>query len=331
MNGPGTGSPGYDPAVRTLIVIPVFNDWESLRLLIARLDDSLSAASMRASLLVVDDGSTLAAGSLVSHPASAIDEVRLLTLRRNVGHQRAIAIGLAYAHENLACDEVVVMDADGEDDPADVPRLVAQSRAEASPHIVFARRTKRSEGIAFVASYWLFRTLYRLMTGLDIRVGNFSVIPFALLRRLVVVSEIWSHYVSGIMKARLPFTTIDAARGKRLAGEPQMNYVALVTHGLSAMAVNGDVLGVRMLMATSFIVVCAFVLMTVAIAIKLGTNLAFPNWATSVVSFYVLTILQAIGLSLFFVFLILQGRSQLDMIPQRDHVWFVLDSAVVYP
>jgi glycosyltransferase involved in cell wall biosynthesis len=321
----------YDPAVRTLIVIPVFNDWESLRLLIARLDDELSSASMRASLLIVDDGSTLAAGSLVSHSTSAIDEVRLLTLRRNVGHQRAIAIGLAYAHENLACDEVVVMDADGEDDPADVPRLVAQSRAEASPHIVFARRTKRSEGIAFIASYWLFRTLYRLMTGLDIRVGNFSVIPFALLRRLVVVSEIWSHYVSGIMKARLPFTTIDSARGKRLAGEPQMNYVALVTHGLSAMAVNGDVLGVRMLIATSFIVVCAFVLMMVAIAIRLGTNLAFPNWATSVVSFSVLTILQAIGLSLFFVFLILQGRSHLDMIPQRDHVWFVLDSAVVYP
>src|SRR5436190_19681145 len=114
MKGSGTGSPGYDPAVRTLIVIPVFNDWESLRLLIARLDDSLSTASMRASLLVVDDGSTKAPEALVSHSIKAIDEVRLLTLRRNVGHQRAIAIGLAYAHENLACDEVVVMDADGE-------------------------------------------------------------------------------------------------------------------------------------------------------------------------------------------------------------------------
>ncbi|HKO00149.1 MAG TPA: glycosyltransferase [Thermoanaerobaculia bacterium] len=317
--------------MRTLIVIPVYNDWESLRLLLARLDDELSSASVRASLLIVDDGSSLAAGTLLAAPPRALDELRILTLRRNLGHQRAIAVALAYCHENLQSDEVVVMDGDGEDDPADVPRLIAKSRAESSTRIVFARRARRSEGIRFVTLYVMFRALYRLLTGLDIRVGNFSIIPSSLLRRLVVVSEIWSHYVSGIMKARLPYTMIDTARGKRLAGQSQMNYVGLITHGLSAIAVNGDVFGVRMLMAMLVIVIFALILMFAAIAIKLGTNLAFPNWATSVVAFSTLTILQAIGLSLFFVFLILNGRSQLDMIPERDHVYFVLDCAVIYP
>jgi hypothetical protein len=109
-----------------------------------------------------------------------------------------------------------------------------------------------------------------------------------------------------------------------------MNFVALVTHGLSAIAVNGDVFGVRMLILTSVMVFFGMMAIVAAVAIRLGTNLAIPGWATYVVAFSVLTIMQAIGLSLFFIFIILRGRSQLDMIPQRDYVYFVLESAVVY-
>jgi cellulose synthase/poly-beta-1,6-N-acetylglucosamine synthase-like glycosyltransferase len=256
--------------------------------------------------------------------------VQLLTLRRNVGHQRAIAVGLAYVHEHIACDAVVVMDADGEDDPADVPRLVARCAEDRFEKIIFARRAKRSEGAVFVAFYMLYKALYRLLTGADMRVGNFSVIPFAILRRVVGVSEIWSHYVSGLMKARLPFATLDTTRKSRIAGQPQMNFVALVTHGMSAIAVNGDVLGVRMLIGTSILVVLAIAAMIAAVAIRLGTHLAIPGWATYVVAFSILMIMQAIGLSLFFIFIVLGGRSHLDMIPQRDYVYFVLDCSVVH-
>ena len=315
---------------RIVILIPVYEDWEPLRLLIARLDEVLSAAALRAALLLIDDASSTPPGDLVEGRLQSIDAVRLVTLRRNVGHQRAIAVGLAYAHEHVACDEVVVMDADGEDDPADVPKLIAACADNDSRRIIFARRAKRSEGALFSAFYLIFKALYRLMTGTDMRVGNFSVVPYPLLRRLVAVSEIWSHYVSGVMKARLPFATIETSRARRLAGTSQMNFVALVTHGLSAIAVNGDVFGVRMLILTSVMVFFGVMAIVAAVAIRLGTNLAIPGWATYVVAFSVLTIMQAIGLSLFFIFIILRGRSQLDMIPQRDYVYFVLESAVVY-
>src|SRR5438128_7322123 len=112
--------------MRIAIVIPVYNDWEPLQIVIERLDAELAASALRASLLLVDDASTVMPHDLVRGSLQSIDEVRLLTLRRNVGHQRAIAVGLAYVHEHIACDAVVVMDADGEDDPADVPRLVAR-------------------------------------------------------------------------------------------------------------------------------------------------------------------------------------------------------------
>ena len=254
-----------------------------------------------------------------------------MRLLRNVGHQRALAVGLSYAHAHDLCDVVVVMDADGEDDPADVPRLLAKCAEDGNRSIVFARRAKRSEGFPFVVFYVMFKALYRVMTGTDMRVGNFSVIPAGLLKRVVVVSEIWSHYVSGLMKARLPYTTIETRRAKRLAGPSRMNFVALVTHGLSAIAVNGDVFGVRMLIATSATVLLAIVTIITAIAIRLGTNLAIPGWATYVIAFSILMILQAIGLSFFFIFLILGGRSHLDAIPQRDYVHFVESAVVCWP
>jgi hypothetical protein len=315
--------------MRILILIPVYEDWEALHTVIERLDEELTRHELRASIVLVDDASSSVPEEIVPHHLRAIESVRLVTLRRNLGHQRAIAVGLAYAHEHLACDVVVVMDADGEDDPADVPRLIAECAAGNFQRIMFARRAKRSEGVRFIAFYVLFKALYRLMTGADMRVGNFSVMPFAILRRVIAVSEIWNHYAGGVMKARIPFATIDTRRGRRLAGKPQMNFVSLVTHGLSAIAVHGDVLGVRMLIGTSMLVVFAAMAIIAAVAIRLGTHLAIPGWATYVVAFAVLMIMQAISLSLFFIFIILGGRSHLDMIPQRDHVYFILESRVL--
>lgn len=320
-----------DAATALRILIPVYSDWDSARLLIQKLDEQLGRAGLRASLLFVDDGTPFPAPPLVSRVLSSIDEIRLLTLRRNLGHQRAIAVGLAFLHDHLPSELAVVMDGDGEDDPADVPRLVEKCRSDGGRNIVFARRTKRSEGPFFTAFYMLFRAFYRLLTGADMRVGNFSVVPFETLRRVVVISEIWNHYVGGLLKARLPYTTIDAARVKRLAGRSQMDFIGLITHGLSAIAVNVDVLGVRMLLGTSFLVLAAVVAIVVATFVRLTTNLAIPGWATYVVAFSILTILQAIGLSLLFIIMILAGRNHLDTIPQRDYVYFVLGDSVVYP
>jgi glycosyltransferase involved in cell wall biosynthesis len=311
---------------RLLILLPVYSDWEPLSMLIGMLDEQLSSHRLRASLVVVDDGSPERPGNLTGDALRSIDSIHLLTLRRNLGHPRAIAAGLSYIHDHLPCDAVVVMDADGEDAPADVPRLFEKCREENFQKIIFAKRVKRSEGIPFAAFYAIFKALYRVMTGTNMRVGNFSIIPFDLLRRLVVVSEIWNHYAGGLMKARLPVAMVETARAKRLAGRSQMNFVGLVVHGMSAIALNGDLLGVRMLIATSILVLAAVVTITFAVVIRLTTHVAFPHWAAYAVVLSLILITQAVGLSLFFIFLILGARSHLDTIPQRDYLYFVLSA-----
>lgn len=309
-------------ADRLIVLIPVYDDWAALGLLLPRLGAALRAHQLFAEVLVIDDASTTRAGAFPE--SDGIAAVHVLALRRNVGHQRAIAIGLAYAEEHFPSAHVVVMDADGEDDPLHVPRLYAKCREDAFANIVFARRGKRSEGVRFMFFYALFRWIYRVMTGTDIRVGNFSIVPNAVLHRVVGVSEIWSHYVGGLLKARLPHTTVPCDRAPRLAGRSRMNLVALISHGLSAIAVNGDVLGVRALMATSVLIVGMIVAIITAVLIRFYTDLAIPGWATYVVALAVVILIEAVILSLFFMFTILSGRNQMNFIPKRDYHHFVL-------
>ena len=181
-----------------LILLPVFNDWQALRKLLAALDRELVEGGIGAEVLVVHDGSTEPFEALtIEADYRAIRRVDVLRLRRNLGHQRAIAIGLAFVEaERPDCRAVVLMDSDGEDAPEDVPRLIAKYEAEGRRKIIFAERTKRSESLVFRVFYVLYRMVHRLLTGNWVRVGNFSVIPRRAARGLVATSELWNHYAA---------------------------------------------------------------------------------------------------------------------------------------
>ena len=109
-----------------------------------------------------------------------------------------------------------------------------------------------------------------------------------------------------------------------------MNYVQLVVHGLSAISIYGDVIGVRALMATVMLAAISVVLIVIAIVIRSATDLAIPGWATYVVGLLFI-LLQSVTISFSFVFLILNGRNNYSFLPQRDYQYFVLDVRRVFP
>lgn len=318
-------------SIRAFFVIPVFNDWASLTTLLEGIDLALEDQGVRADVLVVDDASTIPLKNpLAWKDFDAIEQVSVLKLKRNLGHQRAITIGLAYVEANYRGDMVVVMDSDGEDRPEDVVRLINASLVTEGQKIVFARRSQRSESWLFKLFYRIYRGTYRLLTGFDIQVGNFSVIPFGLLHRLVAVSEIWNHYAAGTLKSKLPHTDVPTRRGYRYHGKSTMNFSSLVTHGLSAISVYGEMVGVRLLMAT-----CVLIGVTIAglfgvIAVRLFTNLAIPGWTSYLVVALVSLILQAFIISLSFIFLVLIGRNNTSFLPNRDYHHFVLGLEKVF-
>jgi hypothetical protein len=306
---------------KLIILMPVYNDWQALNLLLLSLERELHTEGFRAEVLLVDDGSTVPAPpNLVPTSLSSIYSVDILSLRRNLGHQRAIAVGLSYVEANRPCYSVVVMDCDGQDDPRDVPRLVRECIAHEGQKIIFAARSRRSESLLFTLFYHLYRLIHFLLTGVQVRVGNFSIVPAGALKRLVAVSELWNHYAAAIYKARLPIALIPTHRSQRLEGTSRMGLVALVVHGLSAMAVFGDRIGVRLLIAVSLGMGLASGALITVISIRLLTNLAVPGWATYVSGLLLVILIQMLLIVLVFAFVILAARDTASIIPSRDYV-----------
>ncbi len=313
-----------------LILTPVFDDWAALGALLGRLDAVLAAAGLMAEVLVVDDGSAMPADSLRAPILHALRQVHVLRLRRNVGHQRAIALGLAYVEANVPCRAVVVMDSDGEDDPADVPRLLARCEAEGFRKVVFAERQKRSESWLFRVFYLLYRLLYRLLCGQPVRVGNFSVVPRENLRSLVAVSELWNHYAAAVYKSRQPCCAVPTRRARRLDGRSQMNFVSLIVHGLSAISVHADTVGVRLLIASTALIAASGLGLAGVVAVRLLTSLAIPGWATSAAGLLLVLLLQFVLFSIVFCFITLSSRQGTTVLPLRDYPYFVADVRRVY-
>ena len=307
-----------------IVLIPVFNDWPAVELLLADLDRALSALPWHIRVLLVDDGST---DTLSAAPGAVawtkIHRLDVLVLRRNVGHQRALAIGLAYIEAGLPCEAVVVMDGDGEDAPTDVPRLLVRFEQHGRRRIIFAARVRRSEGLTFRAFYYLYRHAHHALTGIRVRVGNFSVIPARSLYRLVVVSDLWNHYAASVFKARLPLDMIPTVRASRLAGDSKMNFTNLVIHGLSAISVFGDRVGVRMLIAASILVVAAVAALGAVVALKVFSDLAIPGWATYTCGLLLILMLQLLMAMSVFVFAVLGARDSSSFLPVRDHSYFI--------
>jgi len=314
-----------------IILVPIFNDWQAVSCLLERLGKTLSEQSnIESSVWLIDDCSTEEPSwdqSSLSFPG--ITKVCRLTLRRNLGHQRAITVGLAYLAQNTIADAIIVMDGDGEDNPADIIRLINKYKSTEQKKIIFARRKKRTESFLFRFNYFCYKQFFYFFTGQQIRFGNFSLIPFHLLARLVAVSDIWNHYAAGILRSRLPYAEISINRGSRLAGKAQMNFYSLLLHGLSAISVYSDVVGVRFLIISFVFIVFASLLITVVAGIKFLTVLAIPGWATYTCGMLSLLIGQAALASLFFIFLILNSRSSYAFIPLRDHTYFVLKTETI--
>jgi polyisoprenyl-phosphate glycosyltransferase len=307
-----------------IILLPVFDDWSCAELLIQEIDNRLQTENIEASILIVDDGSMNSAkDNFLSKPLRCIKEVEILRLRRNIGHQRAIAIGLTFIYQDRPCDAVLVMDADGEDRPEDIPKLLEKFKASGGRKVIFAKRVRRSEGFIFAIFYRLYKALNYILTGIPVRVGNFSILPFSRLSTLAVVSELWNHYAAAVFRARIPHETVPTDRGYRISGKSKMNFVSLVTHGLSAMSVFAEIIGTRVLIFALSIALLLIFLLSGIVLIRFLTNLAIPGWATYSSGLVIVLLFQIFTVVGGFLFFILNNRNNLGFIPLRDYRFFI--------
>src|SRR6185295_12790191 len=160
-------------------------------------------------------------------------------------------------------------------------------------------------------------------TGHPVRVGNFCAIPWSRLDTLSCVSELWLHFAAGIYKAGLPRDLVPTERGTRYRGKSKMNFIGLVTHGLAAISVFSDRVGVRVLVATCSFSLLAVILLAGAVGMRFHSGGGIPPWTAGMVGILLLFLLQFLMLAGIFVSFILNSRNNLSFLPIKEYPHFI--------
>ncbi|MEM1355402.1 MAG: glycosyltransferase [Planctomycetota bacterium] len=315
---PDTFSPPY------VVLMPVYNDWTSAVELLRRLDrvvaDHLDGPI---TVVMMDDGSSqepMGDTDPLEGVYRSIRQIDIVRLRCNLGHQRAIAVGICHIEKHLPHAGVVVMDSDGEDDPADIPKLIAEFEQRSGSAVVLAKRSERTEGPVFVACYWAYRKLFRVLTGFKVRSGNYCLIGPRHVRSLIAGSDLWNHFGATVFRMRLDTVSLPTKRRPRIDGESKVGLTGLIVHGLSAVSVFLDRGCVRVMFGSAA-VVCLGV-----IALILGWLTSGDHGLRLVFWLAMLAIL--VGAQVFIgaavlLFISLRLRDSASVVPARDYGFFI--------
>lgn len=300
---------------KLIILFPVYNDEQSINYILNELNTQFQTSpAISVEIFIVNDGSSQ---SLTVKPICGF-AIHILNLTRNLGHQKAIAIGLSFIKENLTYDKVLVMDCDGEDRPEDAIKLV-QASSQNPDKIIFAQRKSRKEGKDFQFYYRIYKLAFRLLTGKKITFGNFMIMPKSVLDKLVYYSEIWNHIPGGIMKSCLEYITIDTHRGSRYAGRSKMNFPSLILHGFGAISVFLDLIAKRLLIMSTILIIFSVLSIVIIASIRFFTELAIPGWASTLISSLLIVLLQSFLLSMFTIFTFITSQAQRKFIPATHY------------
>jgi hypothetical protein len=301
-----------EKAVRKVLCLtPVYDDWDSFTILINNIRQQFQNDNFSVEVIAVNDNSNQEF-DIAAFPADIPIEV--VSLKKNVGHQRAIAIGLQYIFStDRPYDFIVVMDSDGEDMPEHIKDLVSKCMAVNETRIVFAKRKKRKESFVFKTGYFFYKYFFYMLTGQKISFGNYSCIPRRFLKKIVYNENLWNHYSGCIIQSKIPFDTVLLDRGIRYRGKSKMNFTSLVLHGLSSIAVYFDYLSVRILKLSLYSIVLCFIGVLYIFYLKFFTDSSIPGWASNLLLIILSIILQFSSVTLIVLLMQLSARKNINV------------------
>ena len=218
-----------------VILIPSFNDWECLNILIPKISQALKKTNEEVNILIINDGSTKK-NNLSFKKMSGLKKIEVLNLKNNVKAQIAIATGLNFLRKEKFQGGIIVMDADGQDDPEDLVDIIRESKKNPEKTITI-NRTKRDDEIKFKVLYQIYLFLSFLFTLKYLKFGVYSYIHSIFLDKILSTNDIHFAYVASIAKHSKDKNVIFAPRKKRIIGKSQNNYISLTYFALKIISV----------------------------------------------------------------------------------------------
>ena len=225
------------------ILIPIYNDWQSVFKLLENIDSEIESLAVKVSVLIVNDASTEQRPK-INLNLNNLKSIQVINMKENRGHARCNAAGLKYINEKEDFDYVIPMDGDGEDRPEELLSLIEKAK-EYSDTVITADRVKRSEGVFFKFCYLVHKYLTFIFTGQSIKFGNYTCLPKSAVDRMVEEAATWSSFSGSLSKIAKERKSVPSTRGSRYFGPSKMSFVNLLKHSLSIIAVFKTTLLIR--------------------------------------------------------------------------------------
>ena len=220
---------------KVIILIPVYNDWESLKKLLSEINESIALFNdINFECLIVNDASQIDLPELIK--PNNLKSLEILNMKKNRGHARCNAFGIRYIFQNKKFDNLILMDGDGEDRPEEIKYLIEKNKEKPNLSVV-AKRIKRSEGLFFQCLYQLHKLITFIFTGQNINFGNYSMLTKNDVEKLHSKASLWSSFSGSVKKNIKSFNKINSIRGLRYFGPSKMSLFKLIVHSLSIIAV----------------------------------------------------------------------------------------------
>ena len=237
------------------ILIPVYNDWQSVFKLIENINSQVSTLNDEFSVIIINDAST------ENRPEFSVDLnnlnlVQIINMKENKGHARCNAAGLKYISEKEDFDYVIPMDGDGEDRPEELSLLIEKIK-EYPNTVITANRVKRSEGFIFKFCYLIHKYLTLVFTGQIIKYGNYTCLPKSIVNKMINEPASWSSFSGSLAKTVKDKRSIPSERGTRYFGPSKMSFINLIKHSFSIIAVFKTTLLIR---STLFLIAYLFLM-----------------------------------------------------------------------
>ena len=276
-----------------IILMPVYEDLDSLSHL---LRDLVKSLNKNIYIVLVDDGSI---EEVVQRNILEVNDLHgtIISLSRNIGHQKAIAVGLNFIADNMSEHQhLIVMDSDGEDTPESIEKILLTLNND-NLDLVAASRKSRVESIKFKFFYKVYKSVYTILSGKKIDFGNYMGLKYIAVKRLVRMKELNLHLASTVVLSRLRYKTLPIDRGKRYSGKSKMNFSSLVLHGFKGLMVHAEDVFVRIGIFSTLIAVSILVITVLIIFMKIF-SFTSPGWASLVLGVMLIVFIQTATLTL---------------------------------
>ena len=226
-----------------IILIPVYNDRESLTRLIEDINEKIKGLDSEISIVVINDASSQQiTGNYLN--TENINSIEIINMKINRGHTRCIASGLKYIYKKKEFDFIIPMDGDGEDRPEEIKNFI-QFAEQSEDKSIVGERIKRSESLFFKSCYQFHKFLTLAFTGQSIRFGNFTCLSRTTVEKMLNEKATWNSFSGSLVKVEKDLISIPSTRGVRYFGPSKMSFFNLLKHSLSIISVFRKIVLIR--------------------------------------------------------------------------------------